>query len=70
MLVVFFLAGLIVAYVVCRLFPGVELDHLSGRIRTCREEGCRGKEQTKGSAGAIGSACPNGAASPVNVTVS
>jgi hypothetical protein len=56
MLAVFFLAALIVAYVVCPLFPGVELDHLSGRIRACREEGCRGKEQNKGSAGATGSA--------------
>jgi len=43
MLTVFFLAALIVAYVACPLFPGVELDHLSGRIRACREEGCRGK---------------------------
>jgi hypothetical protein len=56
MLAVFFLAALIVAYVVCPLFPGVELDHLSSRIRTCREEGCRGKEQNKDSASATGSA--------------
>jgi hypothetical protein len=47
MLAVFFLAALIVAYVVCPLFPGVELDHLSGRIRACREEGVVAKNKTK-----------------------